>query len=105
MRDDNRNQLTEDLAEKLLDAALANYRGVEPRAGLEERVLANLRQQPRISRKVSWNFAPVMIAVTAMLILFAVDHLIYHPATSDLAVAAVSDASKSRAIVELKPAV
>ncbi|MGE0128328.1 MAG: hypothetical protein AB7U82_09635 [Blastocatellales bacterium] len=96
MREDNRDRFVEEL----LDAALASHHSAEPRAGLEERVLANLRQQPRMARAVLWNSAPVMIAVVAMFSLFAVDHLVNHQAASDPAVA-VSNVSR---VVEPNPA-
>ena len=42
----NRKQ---DEFDRMLDAALAKYAAVEPRTGLEERVLANLRaEQARV---------------------------------------------------------
>lgn len=99
MREDNRDRFVEEL----LDAALANHHGAEPRTGLEERVLANLRQQPRMARtarSISWNSAPVMIAVAAVLALFAVDHLVNHQVISDPVVVAVSGGSEPRADVE-----
>lgn len=37
-----------------LDAALAKYAAVEPRAGLEQRILANLKAQQRPARTVAW---------------------------------------------------
>jgi hypothetical protein len=95
MREDNRDRFLEEL----LDAALASHHGAEPRAGLEERVLANLRQQPRMARAVSWHSAPVMIAVAALLALFAVEHLVNHRTSSDPALA-VSGGNESRAGVE-----
>jgi hypothetical protein len=36
--------------DRMLDAALAKYAAVEPRTGLEERVLANLRPSRRAFR-------------------------------------------------------
>jgi len=96
MQEDNRKRLPEKSAEELLDAAISNYRDVEPREGLENRVLANLRQQPRAARTVSWNRASALIAVSAALALFAVDHLIYHPAASVPSGAAVSGVSEPR---------
>lgn len=95
MREDNRDQFVEEL----LDAALANHHGAEPGAGLEERVLANLRRQPRMARSISWNPAPMMIAVVAVLALFAVDHLINYRAVSEPSLA-VSGGNESRADVE-----
>ncbi|MGH9753530.1 MAG: hypothetical protein ACREA2_12170 [Blastocatellia bacterium] len=103
MRKDNRNPLAEKLAEELLDAAISNHRGAEPRAGLEDRVLANLRQQSRAARSVSWNRAPAMIAAAALLIFFAVDHLIYHPAASDPAMVAALGADEPRGGVDSNP--
>jgi hypothetical protein len=37
-----------------LDAVLAKYAAVEPRTGLEERILANLKSQQRSSASVAW---------------------------------------------------
>ncbi len=85
MREDNRRPQTEKSAEELLDAALSKYRDVRedmPREGLEDRVIANLRQQSGAAPPIWWNRASAMMAVTAALTLFAVDHLIYHPAAS-----------------------
>ena len=104
MREDNLKRLTEKSAEELLDATLSNYRDVEPRDGaprngaprdgLEDRVLANLRQQSRAARPISWNRTSAMIAVAAALMLFAVDHLIYHPTASVPTSVAVSGDSE-----------
>lgn len=103
MREDDRNRLTEELAEKLLDAALSNYKGAEPRTGLEERVLSNLRQQSRNTRPVSWNLAPVMIAAAAVLMFFAVDHLMRRQVVSIPANVAVSGGNEPRDGVESNP--
>jgi len=103
MREDDRTQLTEGLARELSDAAGANHRNAEPRAGLEERVLANLRRQSRTASPVSWNRIPTMIAAAASLIFFAVDHLIHHPAASDPAIVAVSEANEPRGDINLNP--
>ena len=37
-----------------LEAALAKYAAVEPRTGLEERILANLKSRPSSSTRVAW---------------------------------------------------
>jgi hypothetical protein len=51
-----------------LDAALAKYAAVEPRAGLEERILANLKaQEPSDHRIAWWRWAVTM--ATALLIM------------------------------------
>jgi hypothetical protein len=83
MREDNRR--AEKFSEKLLDAALSNHHGAEPEDGLEDRVLANLRRQPRAARSGLWNPAPAIIAAAIVLALFAVDHLGRRPAVPDIA--------------------
>ena len=56
--------------DRTLDAALSKYASVEPREGLEERILANLRQAERRSaRSVWWNWGLAMI--TAFLVIAA----------------------------------
>jgi len=56
----------EDQAERELDAALAMYTAVEPRAGLEERILANLRaQQGAVHRRLWWRWS-VAVAAAAI---------------------------------------
>jgi hypothetical protein len=94
MREDNRGR--EKFTEELLDAALSNHCGAEPKGGLEDRVLANLRQQSRSARPASWNPAPMIIAAAIVLALFAVDHLIRRQLTSDTAIAVVSRGSEPR---------
>jgi hypothetical protein len=85
MREDKRTRRAEKFSEKLLDAALSNHHGAEPEDGLADRVLANLRRQPRAARSVSWNPAPAIIAAAIVLALFAVDHLGQRPAVPDVA--------------------
>jgi hypothetical protein len=43
-----------DALDRRLDEALAKYSTVEPRAGLEDRILANLRTQPEQAASVIW---------------------------------------------------
>jgi hypothetical protein len=65
MNDNNENWKTEDESDRALDAALAEYTSVEPRAGLEERILANLRaaDSPTIARRWwNWRIAAVVAA-------------------------------------------
>ncbi|HKQ78302.1 MAG TPA: hypothetical protein VJ810_31675 [Blastocatellia bacterium] len=105
MREDNRKRLAEKSAEELLDAALSNYNDVEPREGLpreglEDRVLANLRQQSRAARRGSWDLKSAMIVVIAVLMLFAVDRLINHPTASVPASVAVSGDGEPRGGVD-----
>jgi hypothetical protein len=100
MRKDNR----EKFSEELLDAALPNHHCAKPKDGLEDRVLANLRQQSRAAHPVSRNPAPVVIAAAIVLALFAVDHLRRSPAASDPAIAAVSRGDEPRSGVDSNPA-
>lgn len=57
--------------DRVLDAALAKYAAVEPRTGLEERVLAHLRAEPLPSRHAWWQWglagAVSAIAIVAIL--------------------------------------
>jgi len=44
----------------MLDAALAKYAAAEPRAGLDERVLANLRaERARVTERACWRWSIV----------------------------------------------
>jgi hypothetical protein len=58
------NQRQDEL-DRILYAALAKYAAVEPREGLEQRVLANLRAQPPIPGPAWWRWGGVMAAVVA----------------------------------------
>ena len=64
----NRKQ---DEFDRMLDAALAKYAAVEPRTGLEERVLASLRaEQARVPDHAWWRWSA--IAAVAAVIVVAV---------------------------------
>jgi hypothetical protein len=64
MATDNGKQ---DELDQLLDAALAKYATAEPRAGLEERVLANLRAgRARVPDRTWWRWS--VAAVAAILV-------------------------------------
>lgn len=60
--------------EREMDAALSRYAAVEPRDGLEQRVLANLREQPPVATRFSWarwvaaGFAAASLAALLILI-------------------------------------
>jgi hypothetical protein len=61
----NRKQ---DEFDRMLDAALAKYAAVEPRTGLEERVLANLRaEQARVPDDAWWRWSAIA-AVAAVIV-------------------------------------
>ncbi len=49
--------------DRWLDEALARYSDVEPRAGLEQRILSNLRTQPQRRPWWQWAWIPVAAAV------------------------------------------
>src|SRR4051812_26219380 len=55
-----------------LDAALGKYTAVEPRAGLEERIIANLKAQPRVATGFNWwhlaGAVVVALLVTVLLV-------------------------------------
>jgi len=68
--DDRRKE--SDQLDRTLDAALAKYASVEPREGLEERILANLcSQDARAAEPTWWNWRFVA-AVAAVLMIAAV---------------------------------
>jgi hypothetical protein len=63
-----------DEMDPLLDAALKQYAAVQPRAGLEERVLAHVRNQDgKVPRHAwwHWGFAAAVIAALALIIAIA----------------------------------
>jgi hypothetical protein len=65
---DNEKQ---DELDRTLDAALAKYSAVEPRAGLEDRVLANLRsERARVPDRVWWHWS-MAAALAAMVVALA----------------------------------
>src|ERR1700674_4092802 len=69
---DNQHNLQSDALDRQLDAALARYAAVEPRVGLEERILANLRAQRKHDpARGWWRWAAVgALAVVIILVLF-----------------------------------
>lgn len=61
------NEGPDDL-DRALDAALAKYSSVEPRKGLDQRVMANLKAQPAgVPAHVSWRWG---LALALVLLLF-----------------------------------
>jgi hypothetical protein len=61
-----------DALDRELDAALARYAAVEPRAGIEARVLASLQAERELSTHGRWGWKPVTALAAAVLILAAV---------------------------------
>ena len=66
-RMNNRN-LNDDAFDRELDAALTKFAAVEPRAGLEERVLANLRTERARAAEHSWWRWPAAAALAAVIV-------------------------------------
>ena len=65
----NRKQ---DELDRLLDVALAKYAVAEPRVGLEERVLANLRaEQARVSDHAWWRWSAIAAVAAVVVVVLA----------------------------------
>jgi hypothetical protein len=62
----NNRSLNDDALDRELDAALTKFAAVEPRAGLEERVLANLRTERERAAGHSWWRWPAVAALAAV---------------------------------------
>jgi hypothetical protein len=60
-----------DRFDRELDEVLAKYAAVEPRAGLEERILANLRASPEHAPVRGWWRWPGIVAFAAVVIVVA----------------------------------
>ena len=62
----------QDEFDRVLDAALAKYTAAEPRAGLEERVLANLRgEQVRVPDRAWWRWSAVAAVAVVIVVVLA----------------------------------
>lgn len=72
MKAQRKDDATENVLDRELDGVLAKYAAVEPRAGLEERVLANLRaERARIPVRAWWGWsASVAVLVLAVALLW-----------------------------------
>ncbi len=70
MRHENQDWKLHDEIDRMLDATLANY-AAQPRAGLEQRILANLRMvETRTAARIAWNWGAAM-ALGAVLMIAA----------------------------------
>jgi hypothetical protein len=66
-----KKDMENDALDRELDAALAQFSAAEPRAGLEDRVLANLRIERGRAPEPSWWRWPALAAVAAVLLVTA----------------------------------
>jgi hypothetical protein len=60
--------LANDRLDRELDAALAKYAAVEPRTGIEDRILANLRADQAHAAERSWWRWPAVAALAAVIV-------------------------------------
>jgi hypothetical protein len=65
----NHHDLDRSALDRELDATLAKFAAVEPRAGLEERVMANLRAEQTHAADHSWWRWPAVAALAAVIVL------------------------------------
>ncbi len=61
----SRQDQTNDL-DRALDLALAKYAAVEPRVGLEQRILATLRAEPARHRKFMWRWSVALATLVVV---------------------------------------
>jgi len=71
-RDMSSQSLSNDSLDREFDAALAKYAAVEPRIGLEERILANLRAKRERRATNSWWRWSAVAALSALLLVTGV---------------------------------
>jgi hypothetical protein len=64
----NKTDMENDALDRELDVALAQFAAAEPRAGLEDRVLANLRIERGRAPEPSWWGWPALAALAAILL-------------------------------------
>ncbi len=65
---ENRRPLNDTALDRELDAALAKFATVEPRAGLEERILASLSAQQVPSAQAWWRWPALVVSAAVMLV-------------------------------------
>jgi len=72
MKPDNENSMPHDELDRTLDAALAKYISAEPRAGLEDRILVNLRAAETQAEYRAWWMWGFAAALAVMLVIAVV---------------------------------
>jgi hypothetical protein len=93
---------TDRFVDDLLDASLRQYRSQEPRAGLETRILANVRARERAARGGIWVWALGAAAAAALAVVAAV---LYVPHRRPAPVAPVPQARAGKPELPLAVAV
>ena len=66
--------------DELLDAALSRYAASEPRPGLEERLLAELRARPAPPPAWAWGWQPVAVAAVVVALVAGIFYFTRQPA-------------------------
>jgi hypothetical protein len=69
MTDMNRQYLRNDKLDRELNAALAKFAAVEPRRGLEDRILVNLRAEQQHNSARTWWHWPAVAALAVVMVL------------------------------------
>lgn len=85
-----------DSFDHVLDAALSKYAAVEPRVGLEDRVLAHLHSEPsQSSRRIwlRWELAGAVAAIVILAVLASRSNRVTHPVIANHPPAAIQQPS------------
>jgi hypothetical protein len=103
-QNERRQSLDSDALDRELDAALAQYAAVEPRAGLEERILANLRaEREHVPAHAWWRWTTVAAVAAVLLVALTLwwrsgerrrDNVAGHPSPSHTAQDGVSNGTQ-----------
>ena len=80
-----------EFVDELLDAALSRYAASEPRAGLEERLLAELRARPAPPPAWAWGWQPVAVAAVVVALVAGIFYFTRQPAPEPMPVAPIPE--------------
>jgi hypothetical protein len=83
-----------DELDRKLDAVLAKYSAVDPRDGLEERILAGLKQSTQVAQQAWWRFG-VAAAAAIVLVMVILTGRVEKPSHPTIASHTVGDVSHS----------